>query len=297
VASAAALLVSKRITLGRRLRLRRHARAGRAHPPSRRSPTPRHASAGRPKLCRRICCRGFETGDRSRRLGSHCTEAGWANTEGVAADLVDWRRRPHRVPCLRRVAGRRARRRRSRQSLQQQQSLSRTGTIDLRAVTRLSASRHPGMNETIYEILRSCRVTAVIHLAGKGRGRFQRSAHDVLREQRLRNDAACVGHARRQRSRRSSSVLPLPFTGYPRTCRSTRSIRRDRQIRTAAQSFSSKKCCGISIGPTTNGGSAFCATSIRLARTKAGLSEKIRWAFRTTCCRLWHKWQLEVATS
>jgi hypothetical protein len=40
-----------------------------------------------------------------------------------------------------------------------------------------------------------------------------------------------------------------------------------------------------------------CATSIWLARTKAGLSEKIRWTFQTTFCPLWRKWQLEVATS
>ena len=45
------------------------------------------------------------------------------------------------------------------------------------------------------------------------------------------------------------------------------------------------------------GGLAFCATSIRLARTKAGSSEKTRWAFRTTCFHLWRRWQLDSATS
>ena len=71
-------------------------------------------------------------------------------------------------------------------------SLERVQTICGRSLVFRHADICNG--EAIYEILRAYEVTAVIHLAGLKAEAIQRSAHDLLREQRLGNDAAGVSY-------------------------------------------------------------------------------------------------------
>jgi hypothetical protein len=134
-----------------------------------------------------------------------------------------------------------ARCRRGRQPLQQQRSVSRTCTNHLRTIARLSTCRRLQWRGNLRDTARLRSDRRYSPRGAQGGRRFQRSAHDLLREQRLGNDAACVSYDESKREDASFLVRPRPFMELPRTCRWTRSIPSDRQIRTAAQSFSSKK--------------------------------------------------------
>jgi len=147
--------------------------------------------------------------------------------------------------------------------------------------------------EAIYETLSAYDVTAVIHLAGLkavGESNVQPMTYyenNVMGTMRL---VSAMKRASVKTLVFSSSAtvygiptyLPLdekhplgPTNPYGRTKLFIEEMLRDL--------YRSDAGCAL----------VSCGTSIRLARTKVGSSEKTRWAFRTICCHLWRKWRLE----